>query len=49
MDHLGVFYPASPCFQEPEVLRTLWGFPPHTAVLVHSGWQVKGLKFALER
>lgn len=48
MDHLGVFYLASPSFQEPEVLRTLWGFPPQTAVLELSGWQVKGLKFALE-
>ena len=30
------------------MLRTLWGFPPHTAVLVLSGWLVKGLQLALE-
>lgn len=27
MDHPGVFYLASPCSQEPGVLRLLWDFP----------------------
>lgn len=48
MDRLGVFHLASACFQEPEVLGTLWAFTPHAAVLMLSGCHVKGLKFALE-
>jgi len=47
MDRLGALCLASPCFQEPEVLGTPWGFAMGTAGLALSGWHIQGLKVAL--